>query len=223
MPRPTFFNIAEEKRRRIIAVSLDEFARHPYDLASLSRIIRRTRISKGSLYQYFDDKVELYFWLLDESARRRDAFFQARGIHAETGGSLRDLLAAELAWTATDPRWARVYWRAGERAADPRVEERRRRFLDHRHAMRVAAIRRRQALGGLPPEVDVDLAAHATSGLLGDGLHQAFFSQLDIQPEDLLTGARPPAARVREAAHGATAVAFAIFEGGIAGLGDAGG
>ena len=59
MIKPTFYNLPEEKRRRITAAIISEFSESPDEKVSINRIINRARISRGSFYQYFDDKVDL--------------------------------------------------------------------------------------------------------------------------------------------------------------------
>lgn len=71
MPKRTFLNLPEEKRQRIIDEALSEFARYPYHQASLSRIVRRAGIAKGSVYQYFEDKFDLYMHLLELTAEAK--------------------------------------------------------------------------------------------------------------------------------------------------------
>ncbi|MEW9124084.1 MAG: TetR/AcrR family transcriptional regulator, partial [Thermotaleaceae bacterium] len=50
---------------RIINAALKEFARNGYDKASTNEIIKEAEISKGSLFNYFNSKKELYLFLLD--------------------------------------------------------------------------------------------------------------------------------------------------------------
>lgn len=69
MPKPTFSNLPPEKRDALVAIALEEFATHDYNAASVSRIVARAGIAKGSLYQYFDDKEDLFLYLLDEAQR----------------------------------------------------------------------------------------------------------------------------------------------------------
>src|SRR3954462_3882634 len=77
-PKATFHNLPEEKRRRIVDLAVEEFSEHPYRQASLSRIVTRAGIAKGSIYQYFDDKLALYRWLfLEEVANRKIAYLAA--------------------------------------------------------------------------------------------------------------------------------------------------
>ena len=71
MPYPTFFNLPEEKRQKILECAIDEFARHDYDSASVSRVVARAGIAKGSLYQYFQDKSDLHRYLLGLATKQK--------------------------------------------------------------------------------------------------------------------------------------------------------
>ena len=64
MPKQTFFNLPEEKRNHIIEVSIDEFTKAPYQNISINHLIRSMNIPTGSFYQYFEDKKDLYFYIL---------------------------------------------------------------------------------------------------------------------------------------------------------------
>jgi AcrR family transcriptional regulator len=81
MPKPTFLNLPDDKRERITELALDEFSTHPYRQASLSRIVARAGIAKGSMYQYFENKLDLYRWLVtDELERRRLEWLQTNAV-----------------------------------------------------------------------------------------------------------------------------------------------
>jgi TetR/AcrR family transcriptional regulator len=60
-----FFSLKPEKRERIINAALKEFAKNGYDKASTNEIVKESGISKGSLFNYFISKKELYLFLLD--------------------------------------------------------------------------------------------------------------------------------------------------------------
>lgn len=67
----TFENLKEERRQQIISVSLEEFALSDYQTASLSNIIKKLGLAKGSFYRYFENKQSLYFYLLDYCIAKR--------------------------------------------------------------------------------------------------------------------------------------------------------
>lgn len=64
MPTQTFFNLPEDKRKRLIAGAMKEFSSQSLNDASISNIVKNAKISRGSFYQYFEDKNDLYFYLI---------------------------------------------------------------------------------------------------------------------------------------------------------------
>lgn len=64
MPTSTFFHLPEEKRGRLMEAAWREFARTEYAAASINRIIQDAGIPRGSFYQYFADKEDLFKFLL---------------------------------------------------------------------------------------------------------------------------------------------------------------
>ena len=74
MPTATFTRLPSARRERLVADAIAEFAERSYAEASLSRIARRSGIAKGSFYQYFENKLDLYRYLVtDEAPRRRNS------------------------------------------------------------------------------------------------------------------------------------------------------
>lgn len=59
MIKKTFYNLPYEKRKRITDAVIKEFMERPNEKVSINRIIKSAEISRGSFYQYFDDKVDL--------------------------------------------------------------------------------------------------------------------------------------------------------------------
>lgn len=66
MPSERFMNLPREKKKRIIDAALKEFARVPFQEISINRIIQDAEISRGSFYQYFEDKADLQTYLLSD-------------------------------------------------------------------------------------------------------------------------------------------------------------
>lgn len=64
MIKSTFYNLPEEKRLRVTQAIICEFADASDEKISINRIVKRAGISRGSFYQYFDDKVDLIDVLL---------------------------------------------------------------------------------------------------------------------------------------------------------------
>ena len=65
MPKQTFLNLSDAKRKAFLEIALEEFANNDYNTASVSKIVEKAGIAKGSVYQYFEDKQDLFMYLLD--------------------------------------------------------------------------------------------------------------------------------------------------------------
>lgn len=64
MPNPTFFNLPEDKQTRIMDAVWQEFSAVSYMDASINRIIQSAGISRGSFYQYFTGKADVFTYVL---------------------------------------------------------------------------------------------------------------------------------------------------------------
>ncbi len=75
MPKPAFFNLSEDKGNLIISVAIDEFSSSNYDTASINQICKKSNIAKGSFYQYFTDKLDLYTYIMTLAINKKVSFF----------------------------------------------------------------------------------------------------------------------------------------------------
>ena len=75
MPNAAFFNLSEDKRNLIISVSIEEFSSANYDTASINQICKKSNIPKGSFYQYFTDKLDLYIHIMTLAIDKKIDFF----------------------------------------------------------------------------------------------------------------------------------------------------
>jgi AcrR family transcriptional regulator len=74
VPRDTWLNLPEAKRRRVLEAAMAEFGRRGFSAGSLNVVARDAGIAKGSLFQYFDDKLDFFtVTVTDASLRIRDA------------------------------------------------------------------------------------------------------------------------------------------------------
>jgi len=76
LPTETFYNLPRAKQEAVISAAVEEFARSPYDQASLTKIVARADIAKGSMYQYFENKRELYLYILNMAYAEKKRFLQ---------------------------------------------------------------------------------------------------------------------------------------------------
>lgn len=70
MPSATFLKLAETKRKHFVAEAYKEFSRNSFEAASITNLVKSLGIAKGSVYQYFEDKDELYTYLVHDANRQ---------------------------------------------------------------------------------------------------------------------------------------------------------
>ena len=67
--KPTFDNIAPEKRQRILDAATVEFSLHGFENANMTVIAKKAQVSVGSLYKYFESKQDLFLTVVQHSIR----------------------------------------------------------------------------------------------------------------------------------------------------------
>ncbi|MDQ0974837.1 AcrR family transcriptional regulator [Neobacillus niacini] len=75
MPKQTYFHLSKEKQETLIAAAKKEFSRVPLHEASVANIIKSAGIPRGSFYQYFEDKEDLFYYLLNQLAEKSNRRF----------------------------------------------------------------------------------------------------------------------------------------------------
>lgn len=66
MPKTTFFNLNEEKKKKIEKALTNEFGRVSIDKVSISRIVEEAKIPRGSFYQYFENKEDAVNYIVEK-------------------------------------------------------------------------------------------------------------------------------------------------------------
>ena len=64
MPSSTFLNLPAEKQEKLLEAATWEFSHKPFNEASINQIIKEAGIPRGSFYMYFQDKEDLFRYLL---------------------------------------------------------------------------------------------------------------------------------------------------------------
>lgn len=75
--KPTFENIPEEKRRKILDVAVNEFANCGFENANINTIAKKAEVSVGSLYKYFDTKTDLFLTSVNYGISTLDSIIDA--------------------------------------------------------------------------------------------------------------------------------------------------
>ena len=86
MPTQTFFHLPEEKKKRLLEAARVEFSRVSLKDASIANIVKIAEIPRGSFYQYFEDKEDLYYYYFETV--RRDSSRDMIQLMKEVDGDL---------------------------------------------------------------------------------------------------------------------------------------
>ncbi|MGF7060373.1 TetR family transcriptional regulator [Brassicibacter mesophilus] len=76
MPKQTFLNLPQDKKEKIITAARKEFSRVSLYEASISNIIKEADIPRGSFYQYFENKEDIFFLVLEEDRKINEDKFK---------------------------------------------------------------------------------------------------------------------------------------------------
>jgi AcrR family transcriptional regulator len=101
MPTVTWARIDPARRAAIVDAAEAEFSAHGFSGGSLNVIARRAGVAKGSLFQYFADKRDLYAFIADVASQRVRAYMEDRIRELDPSRPFFDFLTDWLdAWVA---------------------------------------------------------------------------------------------------------------------------
>lgn len=185
MAKLTFDNLPAAKRQAIIDIAIGEFAEHPYAVASLSRIVARAGIAKGSIYQYFENKQDLFLFLLEYAAQaqlRRLAEFTPPEPNLGFFALLRRQMSASVYVGLAEPQLVQLIARGMSNdlpfrdAVAQRLQVAGTAHLQHLLAQAIAR-------GEIDPSIDSELALFVITRLIGD-LGTLIAQRLGVTRED---------------------------------------
>lgn len=67
MPSERFLRLPRNKQEVIWNAAMEEFTREPFEKVSINKIIQKAGISRGSFYTYFEDKRDLFQYILQST------------------------------------------------------------------------------------------------------------------------------------------------------------
>ncbi|MFW6284787.1 MAG: TetR/AcrR family transcriptional regulator [Bacillota bacterium] len=67
MPKNTFHHLPQEKKERILKAARDVYAKVPFKDLTISMVVEKAGIARGSFYQYFDGLEDLYRTLFEDA------------------------------------------------------------------------------------------------------------------------------------------------------------
>ena len=107
MAKETFYNLPEEKRKRIEAAAITELANAGYDKATIDHVAQQAGISKGIFYQYFKNKKDLMFYIIFEVLMQKKLAYLSPALknneNLDFFTHLRELFVAGLQFAVENP------------------------------------------------------------------------------------------------------------------------
>jgi AcrR family transcriptional regulator len=217
MPTRTFFDLPAARRERLVREAVAEFSERSYAEASLSQIAQRTGIAKGSFYQYFADKLDLYRWLVTEEApRHKRAFLGTVADGGDFWGGFEAVIERGMAFLVEHPRLARLTAAAADPAASPEVRGLHRAICEAGVEELRARLAQGVASGAIAnPALDLDVATRLVAAVVGPGLTDVVLQELGAELHQVLASdglrKRLGPARRRRLAH----QAVMLIQGGL--------
>ncbi|NJL69342.1 MAG: TetR/AcrR family transcriptional regulator [Microcoleus sp. SM1_3_4] len=187
MPNQTFFNLPANKRKALTEIAIAEFATYDYNSASISRIVANGKIAKGSFYQYFQDKKDLYLHLVELASQERIAFLRSTDPPEPQKGFfryLRWLLGASAQFDLTHPKISRII-NGAVYGNLPFRDEALKRTKEISTGYIKELVNQGIAQGDINSDISPDLAAFVVSTLLGNELGNFILKQMNIDPQEL--------------------------------------
>jgi AcrR family transcriptional regulator len=139
MPKATFNGLPQEKKERVLAAVTDLFAERGFHRTEMDEIARRAGISKGSLYNYFKNKDELFLHICNLGIHGfRESVWQEIPLNWDIYRQVEELFRREVPLILGHPqnfqiylnlassgmkKFANRYTRKGEEFAAKRLKE----------------------------------------------------------------------------------------------------
>lgn len=123
MPKKTFENLDADKRDQFVNGFLREFTLYKYDDASISRVLKQLGLAKGSFYQYFENKQDLFNYLIGITFQAKMSFLQhvQRGEYNSFWEYWREMYAEGLKFDSRHPLMSNFAYRLMDNLNSPTV------------------------------------------------------------------------------------------------------
>jgi TetR/AcrR family transcriptional regulator len=110
MPKSTFQKISEEKRERVLKEAARLFAERGYAQTDMAELAGRAQVSKGSLYDYFDGKEDLYLSVCSDGLERsRQAIYGGIQPDWDIFRQVRHMFRSGVNFALTYPEYVAMY------------------------------------------------------------------------------------------------------------------
>lgn len=170
MPTKTFLSLNKEKQALIFRIALDEFADYGFSQASTNRICRRAHISKGSMFQYFENKEDLFIYTVQKALKEIINMYRTENITYNDSMDLKEIFNSAclqmIRFYEKLPKHYRLYLRINYEVDYPDFRTIRRYLSKHVTAVTHRFLEIGQAKGIIKKEIRSDLALFFINNML---------------------------------------------------------
>lgn len=171
----------------ILGILLEEFSENDYKSVSVSRIVKRAEIAKGSFYQYFEDKKGCYLYLIQLGMDEKMAFMNQSpppGQEMDIFEYLRWLMQVGAQFEFSSPHLARIGYRAVFDDV-PLPEETLKVIRGGAKDFFFQQVQQGIQKGYIKADIDPNIAAFIFNAVFTN-LGQYLMERFEIQPDNLL-------------------------------------
>jgi AcrR family transcriptional regulator len=168
VPKDTFFNLPEDKRTLICNVAVNEFAEYSFDLASINRIVAESGIAKGSFYQYFEDKRDLFLYLVQLATNEKVNYISPLMDNPDKHDIftlLREMYISGIQFAAEHPEYAEISRKILENKDAPTYRELMADNLPTAYEFFDKILENAMARGEVRADIDVKMTAYMIASM----------------------------------------------------------
>ena len=187
MPSSTFGNLPQEKKKRFVEAALIEFASHNFETASINVVIKKLNMARGSVYQYFENKLDLWLSLKAHCDQIKLSYIQSvnRFEYPDFWSYYRALYARGIDFDTEQPMCSRFLYRVAYRETSEEVTDYIRKWKEDAAEMFNQWVEYEKVQGAINNEIPGQMAAHFMMSMsisIADHL-QSKYSEYQIQNE----------------------------------------
>ncbi len=111
MPKDTFHNLSDDKKRKIFDAAVQEFSTRRFSEASINQIVKAAGIPRGSFYQYFSGKEDIFFYMFEEILKeKREVIRQSESVDldADVFEICIQAIKASFEWGRLNPQYSQI-------------------------------------------------------------------------------------------------------------------
>lgn len=166
MPKNTLFKIAVDKRERLLREAARMFAERGLNQTDMAALAARAGIAKGSLYNYFDNKEELYLYVCrDGLERSRQAVYGTMDPAWDVYRQVDHIFRNGAAFVADHPEYLILYTNVAS-AGMTRFSEQLSLEVENYTADHLKQVLKRDMAAGIVrDDLDVNLSAFAINSI----------------------------------------------------------